>query len=130
MTIISREEAVCLFYAVPYNQENINKYTSIINQIEDVDICFTRNPHKPRLLCTKVIYANAFDIHLYKSQTDQETNNPYTKFTLIIVYILNLQVLVRKLRLIKVELRVDIILILLKTAWLKWISTIYSKGIF
>ena len=43
-------------------------------QIEDVDICFTRNPHKPRLLCTRVIYANAFDIHLYKSQTDQETN--------------------------------------------------------
>ncbi|GAA5810826.1 hypothetical protein MFLAVUS_004253 [Mucor flavus] len=75
MNIISREEAVCLFYAVPYNQENVNKYTLIINQIEDVDICFTRNPYKPRLLCTKVIYANAFDIHLYKSQIDQETNN-------------------------------------------------------
>ena len=70
MNIISREEAVCLFYAVPFNQENVNKYISIISQIEDVDKCFTRNPHKPRLLCTRVIYANAFDIHLYKSQTD------------------------------------------------------------
>ncbi|KAI8990359.1 hypothetical protein BDB01DRAFT_781078 [Pilobolus umbonatus] len=60
MNIISREEAVCLFYAVPFSQENVNKYTSIINQIEDVDICFTRNPYKPKLLCTRVIYANAF----------------------------------------------------------------------
>ncbi|RCI06359.1 hypothetical protein CU098_013784 [Rhizopus stolonifer] len=75
MNIISREEAVCLFYAVPFNQENVNKYISIINQTEDVDICFTRNPYKPRLLCTRVIYGNAFDINLYKSQTDQETNN-------------------------------------------------------
>ncbi|KAI8875035.1 hypothetical protein K501DRAFT_280757 [Backusella circina FSU 941] len=75
MTIISREEAVCLFYVVPYNQKNVNKYASIINQIEDVDICFTRNPKKPRLLCTRIIYANSFDIHLYKSQTDQETDN-------------------------------------------------------
>ncbi|KAG2204124.1 hypothetical protein INT47_011607 [Mucor saturninus] len=75
MNIISREEAVCLFYAVPFNQENVNKYISIINQLVDVDICFSRNPHKPRLLCTRVILANAFDIHLYNSQTDRETNN-------------------------------------------------------
>lgn len=64
-----------LFYAVPYNQENINKHTSIINQIEDADISFTQNPKKPRLLCTRVIFANLFQIHLYESQTDQETNN-------------------------------------------------------
>ncbi|KAI8977159.1 hypothetical protein BDF20DRAFT_941491 [Mycotypha africana] len=53
MIVISREEAVCLFYAVPYNEENVRKYTKIIDELEDVEICFTRNPKKPKLLCTR-----------------------------------------------------------------------------
>ncbi|ORE07340.1 hypothetical protein BCV72DRAFT_326772 [Rhizopus microsporus var. microsporus] len=78
MAIISREEAICLFYAVPYNQENVIKYTKMIEVMEDVEICFTRNPKKPRLLCTRVIYANRFDIHLHKSSKETIENNKET----------------------------------------------------
>lgn len=78
MVTISREEAICLFYAVPYNQENVIKYTKMIEVMEDVEICFTRNLKKPRLLCTRVIYTNRFDIHLYKSSKETIENNKET----------------------------------------------------
>lgn len=72
MTDISRERAVCLFYAVEYTEENKAKYVKIINEMEDVNICYSRNPKKPRLLCTKIINANALDIHLYQLEADQK----------------------------------------------------------
>lgn len=40
MFVISREEAICLFYAVPYNKENAEKYTKI-DEIEAVTICYS-----------------------------------------------------------------------------------------
>lgn len=43
--------------------------------MEGVEICFTRNPKKPRLLCTRVVYANWFDIHLYISSKETIENN-------------------------------------------------------
>ncbi|KAI8984135.1 hypothetical protein BDF20DRAFT_858210 [Mycotypha africana] len=78
MVVISREEAVCLFYAVPYNEENIRKYTKIIDELEDVGICYSRNPKKPKLLCTRVIYANWF-IKLYTSKETIENNMEASK---------------------------------------------------
>lgn len=62
-------------YTVPYNQENANKYTKIIDEMEDVEICFTKDSKKPRLLCTRVIYANWFGIHLYSSSNETIENN-------------------------------------------------------
>jgi hypothetical protein len=72
MFVISREQAICLFYAVPYIKENAEKYTKKIDEMEDVDVCYTKNQKKPRLLCTRIIYANSFDIHLYASGIRQE----------------------------------------------------------
>ncbi|CAO3612781.1 unnamed protein product [Mucor hiemalis] len=37
MIVISREEAVCLFYAVPYNEDNVRKYGKIILQDQNID---------------------------------------------------------------------------------------------
>jgi hypothetical protein len=44
------------------------KYTKMIEEMEDIDICYKRNIKKPRLLCTRAIIANRFDIHLYISK--------------------------------------------------------------
>jgi hypothetical protein len=72
MFVISREQAICLFYAVPYIKENAEKYTKKIDEMEDVDVCYTKNQKKPRLLCTRIIYTNSFDTHLYSSGSQQE----------------------------------------------------------
>ncbi|KAI8984122.1 hypothetical protein BDF20DRAFT_833653 [Mycotypha africana] len=69
---VSREQSICLFYAVQYNKENAEKYTKKIDEMEDVDVCYTKNQKRPRLLCTRIIYANSFDIHLYPSGSRQE----------------------------------------------------------
>ena len=72
MTTISRERAACLFYAVEYTEENKKKYTKLIDEMEDVEICCTSNPKKPRLLCTRVINANSLDIHIYQAESQQQ----------------------------------------------------------
>ena len=72
MLIISREQAICLFYTVAYNKENVEKYSKIIDTLRDVDICYTKCPKRPRLLCTNVILANIYDINLYISENCQE----------------------------------------------------------
>ncbi|CAO3698230.1 unnamed protein product [Rhizopus stolonifer] len=71
MFVISRE-VICLFYAVPYNKENAEKYTRKIDEMEDINVCYTKNQKRLRLLCTRIIYANSFDIHVYPSGSLQE----------------------------------------------------------
>lgn len=53
----------------------------MINEMEEVEICYSRNPKKPRLLCTKIINANALDIHLYKSEADMKQPLPTSSET-------------------------------------------------
>lgn len=72
MFVISREEAIYLFYAVSYNKENAEKYTKKIDEMEDINACYTKNQKRPRFLCIRIIYANSFDIHLYPSGSCQE----------------------------------------------------------
>ena len=53
MIVVSREEAVCLFYAVPYNEENVRKYTKIIDETKVITICYSEDPKRPFLCSLK-----------------------------------------------------------------------------
>lgn len=65
MNIISREEAVCLFYAVPFNQENVNKYSKIIDEIEGITLCYSENPKHPLLCSLKSMEINPLEYKQY-----------------------------------------------------------------
>lgn len=67
MVVISREEAVCLFYAVPYNQENADKYSKIIDEMEGITICYSKNPKHPFLCSLKSMYLNPSEYKQYPS---------------------------------------------------------------
>jgi hypothetical protein len=54
MVIITREQAICIFYCEPFNKENVSKFSKIIDDMENVEICYCENPKKP-LLCSKKI---------------------------------------------------------------------------
>lgn len=65
MITISREQAICLFYAVAQNEENKKKYTKIIDEIELVDICYSEDPKKPFLCSIKTMHLYASEYKLY-----------------------------------------------------------------
>ena len=65
MVVISREEAVCLFYAVSYNQDNANKYTKIFDEMESMTICFSENPKRPFFCSLKSMDLNPSEYKQY-----------------------------------------------------------------
>jgi hypothetical protein len=72
MVAISREQALCIFYCEPYNKFNIERFSKIIDDLENVEICYCDNPKRPVLQCTKTIYSYPFEIHTYKSEREIE----------------------------------------------------------
>ncbi|CAO3683992.1 unnamed protein product [Rhizopus stolonifer] len=52
MIIVSKEEAACIFYGREYTKKNVEKYLKRIEEMEEVDICYTTNPRRPFLQCT------------------------------------------------------------------------------
>lgn len=76
MVVISREESICLFYAVPYNQENANKYSKIIDKMESMTICFSENPKRPFFCSLKSMDLNPSEYKQYPAIL-QATKQPF-----------------------------------------------------
>ncbi|KAI8643099.1 hypothetical protein BD408DRAFT_415576 [Parasitella parasitica] len=72
MFVISREQAICLFYAVPYNKENAEKYTKTIDEMEDITICYSENPKQPFLCSLKSMIANPSEYNAILKNNSQE----------------------------------------------------------
>ena len=64
-------------------EENVTKFTKIIDDLKDVEICYSENPKRPMLMCTKTINGNPFDFYYYKSEDvlSEERNNENNKET-------------------------------------------------
>lgn len=41
---ISKGLAICMFFYVDYNEENVNKYEKVINNLGDVEIYYNIDP--------------------------------------------------------------------------------------
>ena len=67
MFVISREEAIYLFYAVSYNKENAEKYTKKIDEMEAVTICYPESPKKTFLCSLKSMHANPSEYKVFRS---------------------------------------------------------------
>lgn len=52
MVIISRDQTICIFYCKPYNAKNVIKFSKIIDDLKNVEICYGENPKRP-FLCSK-----------------------------------------------------------------------------
>ncbi|KAI8881428.1 hypothetical protein K501DRAFT_334769 [Backusella circina FSU 941] len=79
MVIISRDQAICIFYCEPYNEENVTKFSKILDDLKNVEICYGENPKRPMLMCTKTIDGNPFDFHYYKSNCALNEEREYEK---------------------------------------------------
>ncbi|KAI8092445.1 uncharacterized protein B0P05DRAFT_526342, partial [Gilbertella persicaria] len=64
MVLITREQAICMFYHQPYNKQKAEELLKMIENIH-TEICYKDDPTKPFLCSTKSI--NAFEYHQYPS---------------------------------------------------------------
>lgn len=80
MINISREEAACIFYGQEYTKPNVEKYLKRIDEMEEVDICYTTNPRRPFLQCINRIHGTPDEYRLYVSNNKKEveTNKDIT----------------------------------------------------
>lgn len=47
---ITREQAICIFFCQKYTESNAEKLLKRMENFEDVDICYDKNPLQPMLL--------------------------------------------------------------------------------
>ncbi|KAI9253034.1 hypothetical protein BY458DRAFT_353984 [Sporodiniella umbellata] len=66
MIVITREQALCIFYCEPFTKCNVEKFSKVIDNLKNVEICYYNDPKRPSLQCTKTIYSHPFEIHTYK----------------------------------------------------------------
>jgi len=50
MPIISKEQAVCIFYFQAYNESNVSELTKRSKEMKDVNICYLEDPTEPILV--------------------------------------------------------------------------------
>lgn len=65
MPIISRDQAVCIFYCQEHNESNVAELTKRIEEMKDIDICYLEDPTEPFLACVTTINSRPFRYHLY-----------------------------------------------------------------
>ncbi|KAL4211830.1 hypothetical protein AB4K20DRAFT_1898988 [Rhizopus microsporus] len=73
MVVVTREQALCIFYCVPFTKSNAEKFSKII--VENIEICYYDDPKRPSLQCTKIIYSHPFEIYTYKSEKEIATTS-------------------------------------------------------
>ncbi|KAI9252318.1 hypothetical protein BDA99DRAFT_444018 [Phascolomyces articulosus] len=76
MTTITRDQAICAFYYEEYNDKNVAKYSKLIDNVEDIEICYKTDPTKPILLCTHAINSDPFHILKYPKKSDVVGSTP------------------------------------------------------
>ena len=68
MVVVTREQAICMFYCEEYDETNVENLTKEVDAIKNVDICYFDDPLAPVLLCTRTINQNPFKIHKYQKR--------------------------------------------------------------
>jgi hypothetical protein len=68
MLTITREQAICMFYCEKYNDENVAELIKRIDEMKDVDICYTEDPTEPFLVFEGKINQNPYRFHTYQSK--------------------------------------------------------------
>lgn len=65
MVIISRGQAIYIFYCEPYNEGNVTKFSKIIDDLKNVEICYGENPKRPFLCSKKSMQLNPSEYKQY-----------------------------------------------------------------
>ncbi|KAI7900692.1 uncharacterized protein BX663DRAFT_517293 [Cokeromyces recurvatus] len=68
MITISREQAICMFYCQPYNESNVSKLSKLIDNMDNIEICFADDPTEPMLLRQLRINQNPLKFKTYVSE--------------------------------------------------------------
>lgn len=63
MVIVTRERALYILYCKPYKKTNVERFSKIIDDLKNVEICYCNDPKRPFLQCTRTIYSGPFKIH-------------------------------------------------------------------
>jgi hypothetical protein len=66
MIVITREQAICMFFCEEYNEDNVKKLTKEVDDFVNGEICYTEDPTKPIILSKRTINQNPFLYHKYQ----------------------------------------------------------------
>ena len=70
MSIVSLEEACCIFYCKKFNEENVKICAERIAKMEEVEICYRSNPNERGIVCEARIFGAPNLYNLYKSREE------------------------------------------------------------
>ncbi|CDH59820.1 predicted protein [Lichtheimia corymbifera JMRC:FSU:9682] len=71
MITITREQAICVFFCEEYNEENVARLGTRINNMQDLEICYMNdNPTEPILVHINKIHCWPFKYRRYPAQYD------------------------------------------------------------
>ena len=72
--IITREMAICMYWKVEINEQNIDRYTHITDQMLKLQVCYLRDPRHPCLVSFEAIEASRQHItyHTYPAYYKEE----------------------------------------------------------
>ncbi|KAI8077232.1 uncharacterized protein B0P05DRAFT_544144 [Gilbertella persicaria] len=77
MVIITREQAICIFYCEPYNKDNVQKFSKIIDDVQNVDICYDKDPRRSFLCSLKSLKLEPSRHHQYLAVLEEKSKgNP------------------------------------------------------
>ena len=62
---ITREKAICMLYCEEYSEENANRLLKIINDKNELDVCYQTSPLKPALALISRIFAEPY-IYMFR----------------------------------------------------------------
>jgi hypothetical protein len=78
MVIITREQAICIFYCEPHNKDNIHKFSKIIDDLQNVEICYDEDPRRPFLCSLKSLQLAPSRYHQYPAVLEEKSSgNPW-----------------------------------------------------
>ncbi|KAI8880788.1 hypothetical protein K501DRAFT_190514 [Backusella circina FSU 941] len=63
MKTITREQAICMLYCVPFNDENVKKFVPTTDALKSLEICYKEDPMEPIVI--SIYKMNAYPF-LYK----------------------------------------------------------------
>ncbi|KAI9267369.1 hypothetical protein BY458DRAFT_533980 [Sporodiniella umbellata] len=76
MVIITREQAICMFYHQPYNKQKAEELLKAIENIQ-TEICYGDDPTKPFLLYKNSVFMDPINNHTYTNEIEA-THVPQT----------------------------------------------------
>ncbi|ORX52662.1 hypothetical protein DM01DRAFT_1276028, partial [Hesseltinella vesiculosa] len=62
---ITKGQALCMFYLESYTEENVMKLTETLEEMGNLEICYSDDPTEPVLCSCAIINAKPFKYHRY-----------------------------------------------------------------